>query len=106
MLDKEKPVSEAMVLLIPESPEKNEDFFRRDQSDSDGTFSLYQVVPGRYTLVAIQNGLGYGLERPSVLQTYLEHGRSRWKSQPLTLTSYPSAPRCIMPAAQLVPAIG
>lgn len=75
VLDKDKPVSEAMVLLIPESPAKNEDFFRRDQSDSDGTFSLYQVVPGRYTLVAIQNGWDLDWRDPSVLQPYLEHGR-------------------------------
>lgn len=75
VLDKDRPVSEAMVLLIPESPAKNDDFFRRDQSDSDGTFSLYQVVPGRYTLVAIQNGWDLDWRDPSVLQPYLEHGR-------------------------------
>jgi hypothetical protein len=81
VLDKDKPVSEAMVLLVPQSPEKNQDLFRRDQSDSDGTFSLYQVVPGRYTLVAILNGWDMDWNNPSVLQTFLEHG------QPVEITT-------------------
>jgi Carboxypeptidase regulatory-like domain len=76
VLDKDKPVSEAMVLLVPDSPEKNQDLFRRDQSDSDGTFSLYQIVPGRYTLVAIQNAWDMDWKDLSVLQTYLEHGQT------------------------------
>ena len=29
---------------------------RRDQSDSDGSFALRDVVPGQYTVVAIQDG--------------------------------------------------
>jgi hypothetical protein len=32
------------------------DLFRRDQSDLDGTFSLHGVIPGTYTVVAIDNG--------------------------------------------------
>ena len=76
VLEQDKPVSEAMVLLVPGSPEKDEDSFRRDQSDSDGTFSLMQVMPGRYTLVAIQNGWDLNWRDPAVLKPYLKHGQA------------------------------
>ncbi len=75
VLWQDKPVAETMVLLVPEHPERDADLFRRDQSDSDGTFSLFQVVPGRYTLVAIQNGWDLDWQDPAVLRPYLEHGQ-------------------------------
>ena len=71
-----KGVSQAMVVLVPQSLQGNADLFRRDQSDSDGTFSLYQVVPGRYTVVAIENGWNLDWQNPDVLRPYLEHGQS------------------------------
>ncbi len=74
VLRRDKPVAETMVLLVPDHPEPDADLFRRDQSDSDGTFSLYQVVPGRYTLLAIQNGWDLDWQNPTVLKPYLEHG--------------------------------
>lgn len=45
-----------MVVLVPRNPGANPYLFRRDQSDSDGSFTLYRVVPGRNTLIAIENG--------------------------------------------------
>ena len=63
-----------MVVLVPQSLEGNVDLFRRDRSDSDGTFSLYQVLPGRYTVVAIENGWDLDWQNPAVLRPYLEHG--------------------------------
>src|SRR5207237_213071 len=39
-----KPVAGAMVLLAPPDPEDNLVLFRRDQSDSDGSFTLPDVV--------------------------------------------------------------
>jgi len=71
-----KGVSQAMVVLVPQSLQGNADLFRRDQSDSDGTFSLYQVIPGRYTVVAIENGWNLDWQNPDVLRPYLEHGQS------------------------------
>ena len=41
-----KPFSGAMVVLVPKDPEAKRQFFRRDQSDMDGTFSLPQAFPG------------------------------------------------------------
>jgi hypothetical protein len=71
----DKPVTEAMVLLAPQHVEGNIDLFRRDQSDSDGTFSLYRVLPGRYFIVAIENGWDLDWQNPAVLKPYLEHGQ-------------------------------
>jgi hypothetical protein len=69
------PVSQSMVVLVPQTFEGNMGLVRRDQSDSDGTFSLYQVVPGRYTLVAIANGWDLDWQNPAVLRPYLERGQ-------------------------------
>ncbi|HET7106783.1 MAG TPA: carboxypeptidase-like regulatory domain-containing protein [Candidatus Acidoferrum sp.] len=51
---KGQPFAGAMILLLPESglPESA----RRDQSDSDGTFTLPNIVPGKYRLMALING--------------------------------------------------
>jgi hypothetical protein len=47
---------------------------RRDQSDSDGSFSLRDVAPGQYTVVAIQDGWKLDWARPGALAGYLAHG--------------------------------
>jgi hypothetical protein len=71
-----KPFSEAMIVLVPKNPEENHDLFRRDQSDLDGTFSLRAVVPGSYTLVAIEDGWDLDWSRPEVITAYVKRGRS------------------------------
>lgn len=50
-----KPIAGVMVLLVPENPEVNLPLFRRDQSDSDGTFSMRDIVPGRYRMITLDN---------------------------------------------------
>ena len=70
----DKAVSETMVILVPQHAENEPSLFRRDQSDSDGTFSLYQILPGRYTLVAIEKGWELDWHNPGVLKPFLEHG--------------------------------
>ncbi len=82
----DKPLSGVMVVLVPENPEGNIDLFRRDQSDSDGTFSLYQVAPGHYTVVAIQNGWDVDWQDPAVLKPYLENGKRIEITAPQTYT--------------------
>jgi hypothetical protein len=70
-----KPTSGVMVLLVPEIGENLEDNSRLDQSDSDGTFTLAEIPPGKYKLLAIE--AGWELERTnwSALQPYLEKGQ-------------------------------
>ena len=71
-----KPFSGAMVVLVPQDPDLNRDFFRRDQSDMDGTFSLLQVFPGTYTVIAIENGWDLDWGKPEVLGQYTSRGQS------------------------------
>jgi hypothetical protein len=69
-----KPVGGAMVILVPQDPENNLAVFRRDQSDSDGSFSLNTIPPGTYTVLAIENGWDLEWAKPGVLQKYLPGG--------------------------------
>ena len=71
-----KPLSGALVVLVPRDPANNLPLFRADQSDSDGTFTLASVVPGKYTVVAIDNGWGLEWQNPAALAPYLPHGQA------------------------------
>jgi protocatechuate 3,4-dioxygenase beta subunit len=70
-----KPASGAMVVLVPKEPESHRDLFRRDQSDQDGSFSLPSVIPGAYTIVAIENGWDLDWSRPGVIAHYAKRGQ-------------------------------
>jgi protocatechuate 3,4-dioxygenase beta subunit len=72
---KGKGVAGAMVVLVPNDPEANSELFRRDQSDQDGSFSLQTVVPGQYTIVAIENGWDLNWSQPGVIAHYLPQGK-------------------------------
>lgn len=72
---KGKPVSGAMILLVPEDAEINLPKFRRDQSDSDGTFTLLEVLPGRYRMLAIEDGWEMEWANLSVLKKRLERAQ-------------------------------
>jgi hypothetical protein len=65
----------AMVVLVPKNPEADRELFRRDQSDLDGTFLLPNVIPGSYTLLAIENGWDLDWSQPGVIASYLKRGR-------------------------------
>jgi 5-hydroxyisourate hydrolase-like protein (transthyretin family) len=75
-LKNDKPASAVMIVLAPLDLRSNPALFRRDQSDSDGTFSLNAVVPGRYTLMAIDNGWDLEWANPEVMKKYLAGGES------------------------------
>lgn len=64
-----KPFAGALVLLVPEQG-ANTALFRRDQSDSDGTFTLNAVVPGKYRVLAIENGWDLEWTKPEVLKKF------------------------------------
>lgn len=65
----------AMIVLVPSNPEANLELFRRDQSDQDGSFVLRQVVPGTYTILAIENGWDLDWAKPAVIEHYRQHGQ-------------------------------
>ncbi len=66
------PASGVMILLAPEDAKDNQTLFRRDQSDSDGTFLLSNIIPGRYRLLAIEEGWDLNWADPNVLAAYLQ----------------------------------
>ncbi len=68
-----------MVVLAPEDAQDNHILFRRDQSDSDGTFSLFDIIPGRYRLLAIDGGWDLAWADPNVLDAFLK------KSMPIQI---------------------
>jgi hypothetical protein len=72
---KDKPKAGAMIVLVPNDPDVNASLFRRDQSDSDGTFTLHDVVPGKYTVIAIADGWDLEWDKPSVLKPYMNLGQ-------------------------------
>jgi uncharacterized protein (DUF2141 family)/5-hydroxyisourate hydrolase-like protein (transthyretin family) len=74
-----KGVSGVMVLLVPRAlstlPDPSMlDRIRRDQSDSDGSFSLHDAAPGQYSVLAIQDGWDLDWTRPGILARYLPAG--------------------------------
>ena len=71
-----KEIAGAMVVLVPADPANNQVLFRRDQSDSDGTFFLGNIVPGTYTLLAIQDGWELEWAKPEVLQRFMAQGET------------------------------
>jgi Carboxypeptidase regulatory-like domain len=71
----DKPVAGAMIVLVPKDPTHNPSLFRRDQSDSDGTFSLPAIVPGKYTLIALQDGWDLEWSNPAVFSPYVAAGQ-------------------------------
>lgn len=75
----DKPLPGAMIVLVPADPANNQILFRRDQSDSDGSFGIADVVPGRYTLLAIADGWELEWANPAVLEKFMAQG------EPLTV---------------------
>jgi hypothetical protein len=71
-----KPFAGAMVVLAPKDPESNRTLFRRDQSDMDGTFNLLNVIPGSYTIVAIEDGWDLDWGSPGVIAAYARNGKA------------------------------
>jgi len=71
-----KPVAGAMVVLVPRDPESHRELFRRDQSDQDGSFNLHGVIPGSYTIVAIENGWDLDWSSPGVIAHYGKHAKT------------------------------
>lgn len=92
-----KPAPGAMIVLVPQDPANNRDLFRRDQSDSDGSFALLDVIPGRYSVVAIDNGWTLNWADPNVIAHYLAHG------QPVTVTERNAKTTALKDAIEVQP---
>jgi Carboxypeptidase regulatory-like domain len=71
-----KPTANVMVLLVPETGQNLQEDYRLDQSDSDGTFALGGILPGRYSLVGIEDGWDLEWTNATVLKPYLTKGQT------------------------------
>jgi hypothetical protein len=69
-----KPAPGAMIVLLPHDP-TDATLFRRDQSDSDGTFTLHDVLPGSYSVIALSDWEAEWLN-PSALKPLLPQART------------------------------
>jgi Carboxypeptidase regulatory-like domain len=71
-----KPSVGAMVMLVPVTIEDPNSItmLRQDQTNTDGSFDLANVIPGQYILVAIDHGWGVNWGDPSTLRRYLLQG--------------------------------
>jgi Carboxypeptidase regulatory-like domain len=71
------PVSGAMVALVPAGMDARGHFerIRWDQSDLDGTFLVRQILPGTYTLIAVEDGWGFAWLKEGILEKYLAKGQ-------------------------------
>jgi hypothetical protein len=70
----DKGFAGAMIVLVPKETALLDALTRRDQSDSDGSFSVKQVIAGKYTVVAIENGWDLDWSKPEVIARYLTKG--------------------------------
>jgi len=66
----------ALVLLVPTTIEEPDSigFLRQDQTNTDGSFDIENVIPGQYILVAIDRGWQINWGDRSTLRRYLAHG--------------------------------
>jgi hypothetical protein len=71
-----KPVIGAMVLLVPITIEEPDSivFLRQDQTNTDGSFAIDNVIPGKYILLAIDRGWQINWGDRSTLRRYLTQG--------------------------------
>lgn len=69
-----KPFPGAMILVLP-ADSKADPYVGRDQSDSDGTFSVLNVPDGRYELLAIDDGSDLAYRDPAVMAPYRGRGQ-------------------------------
>ena len=68
------PKSGVFVILVPDDPQSGLDMWQPNQSDSDGSFNFLHVLPGAYTVAAIEEGWSLDWSRPDVIAPYRARG--------------------------------
>lgn len=63
------------LILVPDDASNNLPLLRVDQSNTDGSFAFSSVVPGKYMLLAVQDGWQLEWDRPDVLKAIEGHGQ-------------------------------
>jgi len=85
------PASGTLILLVPSADPQSHATaaLQRQQTNTDGSFTFEHLRPGKYTLLAIDQGWSLNLSEPATLTTRLAHGTS------ITLTSSTTLPHPI-----------
>ena len=68
------PTPGVPVFMVPDDVELRESLTRRDLTDSDGSFTLQSVPPGRYTAFAVADGFDLEYANPEIVKPYLAQG--------------------------------
>jgi len=76
VLFEKKPSQGAMLLLVPSSlgQPHSHTAIRLQQTNTDGSFILDHLAPGKYILLAIDHGWSIDWRTPATLTPYLLHG--------------------------------
>ena len=69
-----KAAGGVFVLLVPANPNASRFAWMPNQSDSDGSFTFRRVLPGQYTVVAIDQGWTLDWRQRGVIDPYLANG--------------------------------
>jgi hypothetical protein len=69
-----KPVPGVFVVLVPVDASAGREALLADQTDSDGSFIWFHVLPGAYTLVAVKEGWTLDWSDPRAMTRYLAKG--------------------------------
>ncbi len=69
-----KPTPGVFVVLVPEGASAGREALKADQTDSDGSFNLLHVLPGAYSLVAVEEGWTLDWGQPGAMARYLAKG--------------------------------
>jgi hypothetical protein len=71
-----KPVEGAMVVLVPAGLKDPSSFTSvvRDETNTDGSFDLNDVIPGQYILIAVDRGWQVSWKDSAALEKYLMQG--------------------------------
>jgi hypothetical protein len=71
-----RPLPGAMIVLVPRDLRVFPSLARRDETDSDGSFSVRDVPAGKYTAVALADGWKLDWQRYEVIRRFLANGVS------------------------------
>jgi uncharacterized protein (DUF2141 family) len=92
-----KTMPGVMIALVPKDPEMHPERFRRDQSDMDGSFQIAGVLPGSYTLIAVEDAWDFAWNQPAALARYVQHGQSLTIGELMNGTVYLPEPVEVQP---------
>ena len=69
VMEKGQPVAAAVVIYSEEYPRRS----ALTQTNETGAFSLGNLAPGKYQLIAVKDALDLEFRNPAAMEKYMEH---------------------------------